>query len=110
MARAVAARIYGDDYQAIVFWRAACKMLLKEDSVEAVEIESNDVKSLDDVVVHHAAGWCDDSGRPVLTEYFQVKFHVDHRGSLSAEALIDPAFINASKVSFLQRAQSRFDK
>lgn len=110
MARAVAARIYGDDYQAIVFWRAASKMLLKEDSIEAVEIESNDVKSLDDVVVHHAAGWCDDSGRPVLTEYFQVKFHVDYRGSLSAEALIDPAFINASKVSFLQRAQSAWRK
>ena len=53
MAKAVAARIFGDDYQALVFWLEACKMLIGEDDIEHVEIESDDVKSLDDVVVHY---------------------------------------------------------
>lgn len=37
MANAVAARIFGDDYQALVFWLEACKMLIGEDDIEYVD-------------------------------------------------------------------------
>lgn len=109
MSKAVAARLLGDDYQAMVFWSKACRLLIGEDDIETVEIESDSVKSLDDVVVHHKKGWCDEMGDPVRIEFFQVKFHVSYNGAISSDALIDPVFINASKVSFLQRAKAAWD-
>lgn len=109
MAKAVAARIFGDDYQALVFWLEACKMLIGEDDIECVEIESNDVKSLDDVVVHYHDGHRGSSGRIIRKAFYQVKYHVDYRNSLSASALVDPGFINASSVSFLKRAKKAWD-
>ena len=36
MANAVAARIHGDDYQALVFWQQACRLLRGEDEIEAL--------------------------------------------------------------------------
>ena len=109
MAKAVAARIFGDDYQALVFWLEACKMLIGEDDIEHVEIESDDVKSLDDVVVHYHDGHRGVDGRLIRKAFYQVKYHVDYRDSLSAGALTDPSFINASSVSFLKRAKTAWD-
>ena len=104
MANAVAARIHGDDYQALVFWQQASRLLRGEDDIEAIEIESEDLKSLDDVVIYFKDGHLDKYKRPLKREGFQVKYHVDFRGCLTANSLIDPAFINATAVSFLQRA------
>lgn len=104
MANAVAARIHGDDYQALVFWQQACRLLRGEDEIEAIEIESEDLKSLDDVVIYFKDGHLDNCGRSLKREGFQVKYHVDFRGCLTAKSLIDPAFINATVVSFFQRA------
>ena len=104
MANAVAARMHGDDYQALVFWKHACRLLREEDGIESIEIESDDLKSLDDVVINFKDGHLDSQGYPLKREGIQVKYHVDFRGCLNAGALIDPAFINATSVSFLQRA------
>ncbi len=104
MANAVAARIHGDDYQALVFWQQASRLLRGEDDIEAIEIESEDLKSLDDVVIYFKDGHLDKYGQPLKREGVQVKYHVDFRGCLTANSLIDPAFINATAVSFLQRA------
>ena len=104
MANAVAARIHGDDYQALVFWQQACRLLRGEDEIDAIEIESEDLKSLDDVVIYFKDGHLDQYGQPLKREGFQVKYHVDFRGCITANSLIDPAFINATAVSFLQRA------
>ena len=37
---------------------------------------------------------------------YQVKFHVAMDGALTAEALMDPNFINAKSTSILQRLQA----
>ena len=104
MANSVAARIHGDDYQALVFWQQACRLLRGDDEIEAIEIESEDLKSLDDVVIYFRDGCLDKHRRPLKREGIQVKYHVDFRGCLTSKSLIDPAFINATAVSFLQRA------
>ena len=104
MAKSVAARMNGDDYQALVFWIQACHLIREEDGIVAVEIESEDAKSMDDVVVYHEDGYSDKHGRLLKRECYQVKYHVDFGGYLRAGSLIDPSFINASSFSFLQRA------
>lgn len=104
MAKSVAARLHGDDYQALVFWEQASRLLRGLDDIEAIDIESDDLKSIDDVVLHFKEGHIDNHGKPLRKECYQVKYHVDFRNSLRAESLIDPSFINATSVSFLQRA------
>jgi len=109
MAKAVAARIYGDDYQARYFWLQVCRMFEDRSKVAKVEIESNNVKSLDDVIVHYAGLY--DFGQPIGADFYQVKFHVTASGAITWEGLMDPNFINAASVSILQRlrdAQQRF--
>jgi hypothetical protein len=103
MANGVRARILGDDYQALVFWIQVCRMLQGTDHIVAVEIESADLKSLDDIVVRYEAPQSDKVCSFVF-DCYQVKYHVDYQGAITAEALIDPLFINAKKSSFLQRA------
>lgn len=103
MARAVAARMHGDDYQARVFWLNVCRLFEDRSKVDAVEIEAECVKSLDDVAVHYVTGMLDADGSALSADYFQVKFHVASDGALTWEALIDPAFINAASVSLLKR-------
>lgn len=103
MARAVAARMHGDDYQARVFWLNVCRLFEDRSKVSAVEIEAECVKSLDDVAVHYVAGMLDADGSGLSADYFQVKFHMASGGALTWEALINPKFINAASVSLLKR-------
>lgn len=110
MANAVAARMYGDDYQARVFWLQACRLFDDRTKVTAVEIEAANIKSLDDVVVHYS-GMTDTDGDVIANDYYQVKFHMALNGAITWKEMIDPAFINASSVSLLQRiknAQEQF--
>lgn len=109
MARAVAARMQGDDYQGRFFWLQACRLFDDRTKVTKVEIESSNVKSLDDVVVHYSGMF--DFDEPVSADYYQVKFHVTANGAFTWEGMMDPRFINASSVSLLQRihdAQQKF--
>ena len=41
MAKAVAARMHGDDYQARVFWLNVCRLFEDRSKVAAVEIEAD---------------------------------------------------------------------
>ena len=50
MARAVSARMKGDDYQALVFWKYAVKMLRDDSEIAKIEFENGEVKSFDDIV------------------------------------------------------------
>ncbi len=102
MAKAVAARMKGDDYQAYHFWLQICRLFEDRSRVSRVTIEADDVKSLDDVVVDLAPP-VNDAGEEVSREFYQVKFHMSYDGSITCEALTDPAFINATKNSLLQR-------
>lgn len=105
MAKAVAARIYGDDYQARYFWLQACRLFEDRSKVIEVEIEADNVKSLDDVVVHYYEGMFD-CGDAVSTDYYQVKFHVSCNGAFTCEGMMDPSFINATSVSLLERIRN----
>lgn len=98
MAKALAAAIQGIDYQSRWFWLKACDLLEPNTKVQKVVYEDNNVKSLDDVVVHYQ-----NHPQGQIADYYQVKFHVSQAGALTAEALTQPEFINAESVSLLQR-------
>ena len=104
MAKAVAARIYGDDYQARFFWLQACRLFEDRSKVTEVEIEAENVKSVDDVVVHYAGMF--DNGDPLSSDFYQVKFHVTANGAFTWQGMKDPAFINATSVSLLERIRN----
>ncbi|HEO71708.1 MAG TPA: hypothetical protein ENN80_10645, partial [Candidatus Hydrogenedentes bacterium] len=108
MAKAVAARMQGDDYQARWFWLKACDLLEAHTKVEKVVYEDHNVKSLDDVVVYYRDGAQDSLGNQLCADFYQVKFHVTQQGALTALALTLPEFINATDVSLLQRIYNAF--
>ena len=51
MAKAVAARRFGDEYQQLVFWKYALRMLSGNYEIENIKYEDESVKSFDDVVI-----------------------------------------------------------
>ena len=104
MAKANSARLYGDDYQYLMFWTQACRMFDDRSKVVKVEIESDELKSLDDIVVHYSPAIAD-AGKEIHKDYYQVKFHMRDNGVVTWENLIDPKFINATSKSFLQRVR-----
>ena len=103
MANAVIAQNQGHDYQARYFWLNACRLFQPHTKVARVAYELNRIKSFDDVVVTYNTPISDERGDPVEADYYQVKFHVNQAGAFTYEALIDPAFINATSVSLLQK-------
>lgn len=102
MTRAIAARFNGDVYQALWFWWNVCDLLDPHSHVLRVAYEATGVRAWDDVVVFYDGNVIVD-GRPLTAKHFQVKFHVDFGGAITWRGLMDPAFINAKKVSLLQR-------
>lgn len=108
MAGAVSARIQGDDYQARWFWLRACDLLEPHTRVKKVVYEEKNLKSLDDVVVYYNDDHTDSLGNPLHADFYQVKYHVTQAGSLTAEALTQPSFINAQAFSLLQRIHEAF--
>jgi len=100
--KAIDARIQGDDYQARVFWLHACRLFEQHSKVSRVGYDVDDVKYFDDVVVHYHAPLPDGVGGSIQADYYQVKYHVDHSGEFTWQALMDPRFIGAS-TSVLQR-------
>jgi hypothetical protein len=101
MAKAVAARLQGDDYQIRFFWLQACRLFEDRTKVVSVEIESDDIKSFDDVVVRYRN--YSEMGETIDADFYQVKFHVTANGAFTWQAMMDPSFVNASTVSILQR-------
>ncbi len=105
MKKAVAARTIGDDYQALFFWLQACRLFEADTKVTQVEIEADNVRSFDDVVVRYSDGILE-NGTPVASECYQVKFHVTKNGAFTWAGMMDPAFINAESVSLLKRLRT----
>lgn len=98
----VGARTEGDVYQGLFFWRQAADLLRPSSLVERVVLEHDDADGVDDVAVFYRAPGVNAGGWLASADYFQLKYHVDNRDGYSADALIDPSFINA-KASLLQR-------
>ncbi|MGF6531034.1 hypothetical protein P3T20_001815 [Paraburkholderia sp. GAS206C] len=106
MTQAVAVRRDGDAFQARIFWRKAACLLDPGSPVTMVGFESGP-KGFDDVWVAYAADRApgDHEGRPILREHIQCKWHVLMNDFGYAD-LIDPEWINANKISMLQRARA----
>lgn len=102
MGRNVIARQDGDDYQAKFFWLKACCLNIPSSKVAEVAWEVDSTFGFDDVTVTYDPAILE-SGSEVIKEYYQVKFHVDHRNGFTCQALIDPEFIGAVNDSLLQR-------
>ena len=108
MAKAVIARIEGDDYQARYFWFQVCRLFQPHSNVVRVSYEWDKVKGFDDVVSTYEPPINDDRGGLASEDYFQLKFHVSQEGVISWKALMDPAFIGSSSTSFLQRLNAGY--
>ncbi|MEQ9152777.1 MAG: SAVED domain-containing protein [Bauldia litoralis] len=104
MARSIAARRHGDDFQARLFWLRAVSLLDPHSNVTKVAYETGP-KSFDDIMVEYdpKAAPQDHEGRPILRRHSQCKWHTT-AGVFGHADLIDPAFINAERYSLLQRA------
>lgn len=105
MANPIKARSQGDEYQILFFWLKACDMLTDQSNVDTISYEDPEIKSLDDVVIRYKKPIRDLSGKLIHKEYYQVKYHVDYRGSITLDNLMDPDFINASRYSFLEKVK-----
>jgi hypothetical protein len=106
MTQAVSVRREGDTYQARVFWQNAVRMLDPQSSVQRVGFEHGP-KSFDDVWVEHA-GWAtpiDYEGKPLVRDHTQCIWHVGP-GQYGFRDIINPEFINATSLSFLERARA----
>lgn len=83
MARQVAARLCGDDYQHLYTWFQVLSLLTPSKKVARILIEDDGAGSADDVTVLHE----DAAAQPDL--YHQVKYHVDHRDAYSVDVLTE---------------------
>lgn len=111
MSNAPAALQQGFDYQARWFWIQACRLFEAETKVGKVVYEAEEPRAFDDVVVCFTQPVQDERGNGVTREFYQLKFHVDFTGEVTAEALTSPDFIGAKSKSLLQRlhaAQKQF--
>lgn len=102
MSNAVIPRMQGDDYQAYYFWHEACRLFMPSTKVERVTYEG-DLKSFDDVIVQYSEKIQVSKDSYTTKDYLQIKFHVACDGDITCAGLMDPKFINAEKISILQR-------
>lgn len=105
MAGSIASIIRGIDYQANYAWLFICDMLKGYSHIDHIEYEASDKKSFDDIVVHYyrSKPRLDCNNRPVYTECYQIKFHVDYSNVITLSNLMNPSFISATSKSILNR-------
>lgn len=103
MTQAVVVRRDGDTFQARVFWLKAARLLDPTSPIIRVGFESGP-KGFDDVWVDYdpKIGPSTYGLVPLGREHTQCKWH-GKPDDYGYEALVDPEFINANAVSFLQR-------
>ena len=103
MANPIAPRLNGDDYQARHFWCAALDMLDPSSNIAGVAYEWREVKSFDDVGIFYDAPQGQAHATPMSKHLKQVKWQTTRANRFGYLDLIDPDFINATRVSLLQR-------
>jgi hypothetical protein len=82
MAKQVAARLGGDDYQHLFGWHSALELLMPKRRVWRVTVEDALAGSVDDVTVQHEAGTM------IPDEFYQYKYHVDQRSEYSSDSIL----------------------
>lgn len=103
MANPIAPRLNGDDYQARHFWCAALDMLDPGSNIAGVAYEWREMKSFDDVGIFYDAPQGQAHAGPMSKHFKQVKWQTTRANRFGYLDLIDPDFINASRVSLLER-------
>jgi hypothetical protein len=83
MANQVAARLSGDDYQHLFAWQFVLELLMPQKNVLHVTVEDAQAGSVDDVTIRH------ESNSNLPDQFYQIKYHVDHRKEYSTQALIE---------------------
>ena len=109
MANAVVSRELGDEYQQLVFWKYALDMLSGKYDIKNIRFEDDEIKSFDDVVIEYSKPqkYRDSS---IEKAYYQVKYHVRDDDFFTLDNLLDPAFINATKNSLLDKVVAAYKK
>lgn len=102
MAQAVVTINRGFDYQARFFWIQASRLFAPDTNVTKVGFEVDRARGFDDVTTYYDQA-VDEQYAPLRSDHFSVKFHVDQSKGITYQALADPAFINATSESFLQK-------
>jgi hypothetical protein len=101
MAKSIVARRKGDEYQARFFWLKLLE-LRTDDYVESVTFESDQIPFVDDIVVSYCEPKIDrQTGKRIVRDLFQCKYHMTQRDAFTHEKLINPRFINR-KTSMLK--------
>lgn len=84
MSAPIAAAIRGADYQALLVWLNALLLLDESEGVESVGFEDAAVQPGDDLIILRAPS------DPRPSEYWQIKYHVNHAGTYSSAELMRP--------------------
>lgn len=93
------ARLAGDDYQHVLTWIYALKLLIVDGDVTKIEFEADNAGNVDDLIVHRA-------GQPTL--YHQIKFVVSQTQPLTHDWFTTAP--RGSKSSPLQRFHESYAK
>ena len=108
MTQAVITRRDGDVFQARIFWYWAARLLDAHSGISKVGFESGP-KGFDDIWVEYETGRepSNHYGQSLQIDRYQCKWHANP-GSYTHANLIDPAYINATSISFLQKADQAY--
>lgn len=76
-------------------------------NIKEIGYEYGEVKSFDDIVIYYSN---EQRFRDTYidADYFQIKFHMKQSEEFTMDNLLDPAFINAKKNSFLQNVVNAY--
>ena len=107
MAKSNIPRRKGDDYQVRFFWLKLLEMRTGN-HIESVTFESDEISFVDDVVVSYGEPIKDpQTGKQIIRDLFQYKYHITQNNAFTHENLIDPKFING-KTSMLERLYNAY--
>ena len=109
MSSASSARQIGDEAQQYIFWLWASRMLAGREIAE-VGYETGHFRAFDDVAVRFAAPRPDGLGGYFDEDHVQAKYSVAGGKILTGELLADPALINATDVSLIERLREAVDQ
>lgn len=101
MSNAIIARSIGDEYQGMIFWKYANKMLHNDSNIKTIKYEDSEIKSFDDIVITYKekVKFRDSA---ITKDYIQVKFHMRQTDFFTVDNLLNPSFINAKKYSLME--------
>lgn len=102
MSNVIPPRRKGDAYQSKFFWLKLLELKV-DDHIASVTFESNEVSFVDDVVVSYGQPIKDQlTGKSIIKDLFQCKYHMKSDDAFTIDNLIEPKFINC-KDSMLKR-------